>query len=195
MEIYIYIYIYMCMYIYIYIFTKHTHTHRYLDNCCSLRIPVVKNWAMTASVTRRLLVARLFQGYIGSEFVPLLFSALRFPCFCHSGSLSLWFISQFSRDDWLSNIKFVVFLQDSSLRWTPRVAWSSSPIFRGFRTSENHIPWRIRMYAIYGVPFTINKNPSHVSIYTIRLDPMAICWGIQLRGRSPVCLDQRSQRR
>ena len=27
-------------------------------------------------------------------------------------------------------------------------------------------------YAIYGLPFTINKNPSFVSIYTIRLDPM-----------------------
>ena len=37
-----------------------------------------------------------------------------------------------------------------------------------------YIPWRIRMYAIYGLPFTINKNPSVVSIYTIRLDPMAM---------------------
>ena len=39
------------------------------------------------------------------------------------------------------------------------------------------IPWRIQSYAIYGLPFTINKNPSHVSIY-ITYDWILWGWSI-----------------
>ena len=39
---------------------------------------------------------------------------------------------------------------------------------------KNSITRRIRMYGTYGLPFTINKNPSFVSIYKPYMDPMGI---------------------
>ena len=52
----------------------------------------------------------------------------------------------------------------------------SIPFKKKRKTKEktrNPIPWRIRMYAMIMVPFTINKNPSHVvaSIYHEPTDP------------------------
>ena len=68
-----------------------------------------------------------------------------------------------SRDAPLAEVVSNWFPKDGSTRWIFHKPWiSSRPI------SFCHRPWRIRvMYAMFnGLPFTINKNPSHVSIYT-----------------------------